>query len=374
MPETQQLQPHIMANGANSSLGPVSERTVLRPHQIRWLRIVLYIIFGNCGQVSATLLTRLYYAKGGTSKWVGTLVQVVGFPILLPYYFISQRKGITPTGTADVETKPSSLLLLFCVYIYLGLLMAGNGYLFSVGLEYLPVSTVALISASQLAFNAFFSYFLNSQKLTPFIINSLVLLTISSILLVANNNYERPPGVSDGKYVIGFICTIFGTATNGLSLASQQLAFRKVLKKQSLKVVMDLVIYESLVASIATSIGFLASGEWKGVKREMEGYALGNTSYVMILVWTAVAWQVAIFCGVALVFELSALFANVIAAVGLPIAPITAMLFFHDKMSVIKGIAMVLAVWGFLSYVYQQYLDDRDLNAETKNGSEISET
>ncbi|XWS19793.1 hypothetical protein CRYUN_Cryun31cG0046900 [Craigia yunnanensis] len=370
--------PDTDANGANSSTGPVSERRDFRSHQsymIRWLRIALYTILVLCGQTAATLLTRLYFEKGGTSKWVGTLIQVVGFPIILPYYLISQRKLLTTpnSSTAAVKTKSPSLLLLACVYVYLGLLAAGNAYLYSVGFEYLPVSTVALISASQLAFNAFFSYFLNSQKLTPFIINSLVLLTTSSVLLVANNSSERPPGVSNGNYVLGFICAIFATATYGLLLASQQLAFRKVLKRQSFKVVMDLIIYQSLVASIATSIGFFASGDWKLLKREMDGYALGKVSYVMTLLWTTVAWQVFIFGGVALVFELSALFSNVISALGLPITPIAAIFVFHDKMSSIKGISMVLAIWGFVSYAYQHYLDDRKLNAETKKANEVSE-
>ncbi|XVE51554.1 hypothetical protein DITRI_Ditri02bG0051200 [Diplodiscus trichospermus] len=344
---------------------------------MRWPRIALYTIFVLCGQTVATLLTRLYFEKGGTSKWVGTLAQVIGFPIILPYY-ISQRKSLTTPNSsaaaaADVKTKSTSLLLLVCVYVYFGLLAAGNAYLYTVGFEYLPVSTVALISASQLAFNAFFSYFLNSQKFTPFIINSLVLLTISSVLLVANNGSERPPGVSNGKYVLGFICTIFATAAYGLSLASQQLAFRKVLKKQSFKIVVELIIYQSLVASIVTSIGFFSSGDWKHLKRERDIYLLGKVSYVMTLVWTAVAWQVFVFGGVALVFELSALFSNVIGALGLPITPIAAMLVFHDKMSGIKGISMVLAIWGFVSYAYQHYLDDRQLNAETKKASEASE-
>ncbi|XWS18597.1 hypothetical protein CRYUN_Cryun32bG0058300 [Craigia yunnanensis] len=274
--------------------------------------------------------------------------------------------------TAAVKTKPSSLLLLVGVYLYLGLLSAGNVYLYSVSFEYLPVSTVALISASQLVFNAFFSYFLNSQKFTPLIINSL-----SSHHFLrspgSNNSTERPPGVSNGKYVLVFICTIFATVAYGLSLASQQLAFRKILKRQSFKVVMDLIIFQSLVASIVTSIGFFASGDWKLLKTEMDGYALGKVSYIMTLVWTAVAWQVFVFGGVALVFELSALFSNVIAALGLPITPIAAIFVFHDKMSGIKGISLVLAIWGFVSYACQHYLDDNELNAETKKGCEVSE-
>ncbi|XVF27380.1 hypothetical protein REPUB_Repub14bG0102600 [Reevesia pubescens] len=341
----------------------------------RWFRIALYTIFVLSGQTAASLLTRLYYDQGGTSKWVGSLIQVAGFPILLPYYFISLRKLTTPDSTTNttIKTEPASVPLLVGVYVYLGLLLAGNAYLYSVGFEYLPVSTIALISSSQLAFNAFFSYFLNSQKFTPFIINSLLLLTISSVLLVANNRTERPPGVSNRKYIIGFICTILATGAYGLSLASQQLAFRKVIKRQSFKVVMDLVICQSLVASIVTLIGFFVSGDWKFLKTEMDGYELGKVSYIMTLIGTAIAWQVSIFAGVGLVFELSALFANVIAALGLPITPIAAIIVFHDKMSVIKGISMVLAIWGVISYVYQQYLDDPELNAGTKTRNEVSE-
>ncbi|KAE8656168.1 hypothetical protein F3Y22_tig00117005pilonHSYRG00027 [Hibiscus syriacus] len=239
----------------------------------------------------------------GRSKWISTAVQVVGFPIILPYYFISQRRA--NSSSAAVKTELSALLLRGFTYVSLGLLAAGNAYLYAVAFEYLPVSTVALISASQLAFNAFFSYFLNSQKFTPLIINSLFLLTISSVLLVANNSSERPAGVSNGKYITGFICAIFGTATFGLNVASQQLTF-------------------------------------------------------------PVSWQAYIFGGVALVFELSALFSNVIGVLGLPFTPIAAMLVFHDKMNAVKVISMVLAIWGFISYVYQQYLDDCVLDAETE--------
>ncbi|KAK9031128.1 hypothetical protein V6N11_032517 [Hibiscus sabdariffa] len=367
----QQLQTHFIgAGGLDLNSEPSSQRTVSQPadkYMMRWLRIALYTISAICGGTVASLLTRLYFEKGGTSKWVATIVQVVGFPLLLPYYFFSQSKSI-----ATPHTK-ASLPLLVLVYVYLGLLIAGNAYLYSIGFEYLPVSTVSLISASQLAFNAFFSFFLNSQKFTPLIINSLVLLTISSLLLVANNVDERPSGVSRGKYILGLICTILGTATYGLSLASQQLVFRKVLKSESLKAVMDLIIYQSLVASVATSIGFFSSGDWKLLKNEMDTYALGNVSYVMTLAWTAIAWQVAIFGGVALVFELSALFANVIGGLGLPITPIAAMVVFHDKMNGVKGISMVLAIWGVISYAYQQYLDDQKSIAETKVESQVSE-
>ncbi|OMO87116.1 putative purine permease 9-like protein [Corchorus olitorius] len=43
-----------------------------------------------------------------------------------------------------------------------------------------------------------------------------------------------------------------------------------------------------------------------------------------------------------------------------------------DKMNYMKGISMGLAIWGVISYVYQQYLDDGKPNAENKNDNEVS--
>ncbi|XWS12402.1 hypothetical protein CRYUN_Cryun37aG0086800 [Craigia yunnanensis] len=337
-----------------------------------WLRIVLYTIFVLCGQSIATILGRLYFEKGGTSKWLATLAQVGGFPILFPFCCILLCKTLNANNIIDAN-PPSFLKLVISVYVPFGLLSAGSCFLYSVGLQYLPVSTVTIITASQLAFNAFFSYFLNSQKFTPFIINSLVLLTVSSVLLVANNNSEKPAGVSKAEYAAGFVCTICGAAVYGLLLASQQLAFRKVLKRPTLKVVIDVILYQSLVASSAIVVGLFASGDWKGLKREMEEYALGKISYVMTLLWTAISWQVFAIGTVGLIFEVSSLYSNAIGTVGLPIVPVVAVFVFHDKMDGIKGMSMVLAIWGFISYAYQHYLDHKKSKIENRIASEISE-
>ena len=47
--------------------------------------------------------------------------------------------------------------------------------------------------------------------------------------------------------------------------------------------------------------------------------------------------------------------------------PILAVIFFGDKMDCIKVVAMVLALWGFLSYAYQHYLDNHESESELKN-------
>ncbi|XP_061364152.1 probable purine permease 10 [Gastrolobium bilobum] len=380
MGEPQEMQLHKMeANGAketnsledNSFPSETNQSKISKKKKYYgWFRIALYASFVLLGQSAAILLGRLYYEKGGKSKWIGTLVQLVGFPILLPIYFISAQKNLTRNNNIHPNQPSASVLAIF--YVSIGLLVALDCYLYSVGLLYLPVSTYSLIGSSQLAFNAFFSYFLNSLKFTPYIINSLVLLTISSTLLVLQPDSSDSTQVSKKKYVIGFICTVAASAGYGLLLSTTQLAFKKLLKRESFKVVMDVIIYQSLVATSATLVGLFASGEWKGLKKEMDEYEMGKASYVLNLTFTAILWQLFSIGCVGLIFEVSSLFSNAIGVLGVPIIPMLAVVFFHDRMHGIKAISMVLAIWGFISYVYQHYLDDIKSKTENRNTSHVA--
>ena len=294
----------------------------------------MYTLFLLSGQSIALLLGRLYYDKGGKSRWLGVIMQLIGFPVLLPYYFIPSLKNLKTESTATtIYSKPPSTLVHVSVYVSLGLLVVANCFLYSTGLKYLPVSTFSLICASQLAFNAFFSFFLNSQKFTPLIVNSLVLLTISSILLV----FETDPSsenskVSKEKYAIGLICTIGASAGHGWVLSLTQVAFKKVFKKETFAAVMDMIIYQSLVATLGAFVGLFASGDWKGLKTQMEEFELGKVSYIMTLVWTAIMWEVSAIGCVGLIFEVSSLFSNAISVLGLPIVPVLAASFSMRKL------------------------------------------
>ncbi|RYR64332.1 hypothetical protein Ahy_A03g010460 isoform B [Arachis hypogaea] len=326
----------------------------------RWFLITLYSVFVLSGQAAATLLGRLYYDKGGNSKWMGSLVQVVGFPILLPYYCITTRK--TPSRNSILPNPSASALAL--VYVSLGLLVALTSYLESLGLAHLPASTFALITSSRLAFNAFFSFFLNSVKFTPYLINSLVLLTLSPTLLAFQPENEISSGNSKHNYVLGFIASVAGSAAYGLLLSLTQLSFLKVLKRNTIRVLMDVIVYESLVATIVTLVGLFASGEGNKLHTEIEEYEMGKVSYLLTLSFSAICWNLFNIGCVGLIFETSSLLSNSIVVLGLPIIPILAVFVFHDIMHGIKAISLVLAVWGFLSYLYQYYLDDKSSNTD----------
>ncbi|KAF3448189.1 hypothetical protein FNV43_RR08902 [Rhamnella rubrinervis] len=337
-----------------------------------WIRITIYTLFLLTGQSAATLLGRLYYDKGGNSKWMATFVQSAGFPILLPLLFFFTSPTKSTTTPSAKQPKLASLALL---YIAFGLLLTADNMMYSYGLLYLPVSTYSLLCGTQLAFNALFSFFLNSQKFTPFILNSLVLLTISASLLAVNADSENTTKISKGKYVIGFLCTVGASATYSLYLSLVQLSFQKVIKRETFTSVLHMQIYPAFVTTCACVVGLFASGEWKSLKKEMNDFTQGKVSYIMTLLWTAIAWQISSVGMLGLIFEVSSLFSNVISTLALPVVPVLAVMFFHDKMNGVKVVALVLAIWGFVSYIYQHYLDDRKSKAAEGKASsnEISE-
>lgn len=244
--------------------------------------------------------------------------------------------------------------------------------MYSYGLLYLPVSTYSLLCATQLAFNALFSYLLNSQKFTPFIVNSLVLLTISASLLAVNSDSENTTSISKGKYAIGFLCTIGASAVYSLYLSLVQLSFQKVIKRETFSAVLEMQIYPSFVATCVCVVGLFVSGDWKILGKEMKEFKEGDASYLLTLIWTAISWQICSVGLLGLIFEVSSLFSNVISTLSLPVVPIFAVIFFDDKINGVKVMALLLAVWGFVSYIYQHYLDDANLKARKANSSVVS--
>lgn len=333
-----------------------------------WLLAGLHIFFLIAGQTAAVLLGRFYYDKGGNSTFMATLLQTAGFPILfIPLLFLPS----SPSSSTPSSSIPPKYICL--IYIALGILLAADNFLYSLGLLYLSASTYSLICATQLAFNAIFAFFINSHKFTPLILNSVVILSFSAALLGVNETSDKPAGVTKSQYAIGFICTLGASAIYSLLLSLMQLTFQKALKKETFSVVLEVQIYTSIVASLAAVVALFVSGQWRSLGGEMHGFHTGKVSYVMTLFWTAVCWQVCSVGVVGLIFMVSSLFSNVISTVALAVAPFASVVAFHDKMNGVKIIAMLQALWGFASYIYQNYLDESRLT-RSRREMEANET
>ncbi|KAK9146883.1 hypothetical protein Sjap_006786 [Stephania japonica] len=343
-------------------------------HWKKWLSVAVNVVFLLLGQGVASLLGKFYYEQGGNSIWMATLVQSAAFPILYIPFLIFGTSREVPTTTTDTISQPS-VTTLCLIYIFLGVLIAGDNVMFSVGQLYLSASTYFLLSATQLGFNAVFSFFINFEKITILILNSVILLTLSATLLAVGEDASKPVGVTKEKYAIGFTCTIGASAGYALVLSLMQLAFEKVIKKETFSVVLDMQIYTSIASTFVCIIGLFASGEWKDLKGEMEGFKTGKVSYVMTLFWIAIAWQMSSVGMVGLVLTVSSLFSNFISMLSLPLAPIAATVIYHEKMNGVKIVSILMATWGFVSHLYQQYLDDvNNKSNETIESDSIFQT
>ncbi|KAG0527206.1 hypothetical protein BDA96_06G213200 [Sorghum bicolor] len=325
-----------------------------------WMTVVVDMLMVLCGTTVATLLGRLYYNSGGNSKWMATLTQSGGSPLLAVPLLM------TPASSADERRPPASKML--AVYAGVGVMIGFDNLMYSYALQYLPVSTFSLVAATQLGFNAITSRLINAQRFTALILNSVVVLTFSAALLgVGSSSDETSSDVPRGKYPVGFVLVLAASAVFALILSLFELSFEKVIRVRTARWVLRMQMYTNLVASVVSVVGLLASGDWRTIPGEMASFKDGRARYVLTLVGTAVSWQAAAVGVVRLIMRVSSLFANVTCTLALPLVPVFAVVLFGDKMTGIKVVAMLMAVWGFLSYMYQHYIDGRRAgNAECR--------
>ncbi|KAL6843951.1 hypothetical protein ACP4OV_026522 [Aristida adscensionis] len=337
----------------DSREGPKSTTGRSKLGSVRWwLLVVVDMLMVLCGGTVAILLGRLYYNSGGNSKWMATLTQSGGSPLLaIPLL-------LTPPHPPEARRPAASKMV--AIYAGIGILIGFDNLMYSYALLYLPVSTFSLVAATQLAFNAVTSRLINAQRFTALIANSVVVLTFSAALLgVGSSSDETSSNLPRGKYPVGFVLTLAASAVFALILSLFEVTFERVIRARTTRWVLAMQMYPNLVSSAVAVAGLLASGEWRTIPAEMAAFKNGRARYVLTLVGTAVAWQAAAVGTVRLIARVSSLFANVTGTLSLPLVPVFAVALFGDKMTGIKAIAMLMAVWGFLSYVYQHYLDGR---------------
>ncbi|KAG8066012.1 hypothetical protein GUJ93_ZPchr0004g39360 [Zizania palustris] len=338
---------------ANATTAAAAAPPPVYTKRLRWWAVVLInIVFILGGQSVATLLGRIYYDQGGGSLWMATVVQSCGAPLAVPLLLYLRRPK-----SSTVARPP--LLKISAIYAGLGILLAGDNLMYSYALLYLPLSTYSLICATQLIFNAVFSFFLNKEKFTALIFNSVVLLTFSAALVgVSKRSGETHSSVPEGKFAVGFVLTLAASAVFALILSLTQLTFDKVIKSSTLRAVLEMQFWSNTAAACVSVAGLFISGEWSTLTPEMDGYKKGKVAYAMTLAWTAISWQLTTMGMMGLVATVSSLFTNVISTVAMPLCPVIAVIFLGDRMDGVMILAMLIGIWGFLSYIYQHYLDD----------------
>ncbi|KAL5206014.1 hypothetical protein ABZP36_034223 [Zizania latifolia] len=302
----------------------------------------------SCGAMltafpASSLLSRLYYNNGGGSKWILSWSAVAGWPLpalfLLPFYLLG-------------KASPTPLSLKLCAwYVLLGFLSAADNLMFAWAYAYLPASTASLVAASSLVFSAIFGYVIVKNRLYLSSLNAIVVITAGVVIIALDSQSDRYPGITGKQYTLGFVWDVLGSALHGLIFALSELVFVKILGKRSFHVVLEQQVMVSFCAFVFTSVGLAVNGDFLAMRREAAGFRHGEVSYVMVMVWSAVTFQLGVLGGTGVLFLASTVLAGVLNAVRVPVTSIAAAIWFHDPMSGFKILSLVITVWGFASYM-----------------------
>ncbi|KAF6154284.1 hypothetical protein GIB67_026740 [Kingdonia uniflora] len=322
----------------------------------------ILLAIGTC---SAPLLLRLYFIHGGKCIWLSSLLQTAAFPVmivpLLVFYFLRGKNR--PEGT---KAKPLLITWrLFVGNIVLGILIGVCNYLYSSGSAKLPVSTSSLLLSTQLAFTAGFSFLMVKQKFTSYSINAVVLLIVAALILGLHSSGERPDGVSNKEYYIGFIMILASAVLYGIFLPGNELLYKKAKQVITYSLVIEMQVVIFIFASAFSIVGMLVNKEFQAIPKEAKKYEIGEGKYYVVLVLTAIACQFYLLGAIGVIFSASSLFSGIMISVLLPVTEIFGVIFYNEDFTSEKGVALALSIWGFISYFYGEFKQSKNRNKQT---------
>ncbi|KAL4559006.1 hypothetical protein LXL04_031136 [Taraxacum kok-saghyz] len=330
-----------------AKVSPAAKKTLLI------LNCILLSI-GNCG---GPLIMRLYFIHGGNRVWLSAFLETAGWPfiavVLTILYF--HRRAAGTNGDSKKTTLIYMRPRLFFAVAVIGIITGFDDYLYAYGVARLPVSTSALIIASQLAFTAFFAYYLVKQKFTAYSVNAVVLLTVGAGVLALHTSSDRPKGETKKEYVMGFVLTVAAALLYGFILPAIELTYNKAKQAITYTLVLEIQMVMCLFATIFCLVGMIVNNDFKVIPREGRDFELGETKYYIIMCFSALIWQCFFLGAIGVIFCASSLLSGIIIAVLLPVTEVLAVVFYKEKFQAEKGVALVLSLWGFASYFYGEY-------------------
>ncbi|CAN1828590.1 Probable purine permease 4 [Linum perenne] len=318
------------------------------------------------GTISSTLVSRYYFIHKGSDRWVSTVVQTAAFPLLLlpiylPYYLF---RSSTRPPFANFTPK------LFLTSVFVGLLLGLNNLLFSWGNSFLPVSTSSLLLSTQLLFNLLFSFLIVDHKVNFHNLNSVVLLSLSSVLLGLGSEKDSATTRTEFEYYVGFGCTIGAGLMFALYLPLMERIYRKV-DCYAMVVEMQAVMEAAATAFAVAGMAASGGGVSEMRKESEEVFDKGKVVYWMTVVGNAATWQLCFMGTAGMVYLTSSVTGGICMTALLGMNVISGVIVYGEAFGGVKAVSTALCIWGFSSYVYGMYsaAEVDKLTAENNNNN-----
>ncbi|KAJ1298453.1 hypothetical protein BS78_01G454900 [Paspalum vaginatum] len=335
------------------------------------------VIFSACLVLigaGGPLLLRVYFVHGGQRLFLSAMLQISGWPLLLPVICASLFRS-RKHGVANLLLPPR----LAAAGAGLGMLYAISCFIYALGSQALPLSSSSLLQATQLAFTAVFAFIFVGLRFTPFSANAVVLLTIGPAVLGVGPGAGKPAGEASKTYWTGFFESIAAAALAGLVLPLVEVAMARYGRRTGpaarvpppYATVMQMQAVMGAAGTVVCLLGMAIKSDFQALPSEAATFGLGKTNYYLVLIWDAVAWQLLNIGIMGLITCASSLLAGIMIAVLLPLSEILAVIFLHEKFDGPKGIALVLSLWGFASYLYGERVQKKKLEAH-KNEQQLA--
>lgn len=258
--------PHfeLLAGGMEEDYGLPTSNQTEQPCLSGHLKLTLILVNSSLMLVGTggPLLLRVYFLHGGRRMWFSSFIQIGGWPVLLiPLWIYHRRHNMTCSSSKSV--------IAACCLV--GLVTGVNCYLLTFGMAYLPITTSALLSSTEVAFVSLFAFFIVKHRFTPFSVNSVVLMTLGTVVLgMGHNSIDRPVGVTKFQYSLGFLMTIVASALYGSILPFVEMIYTKAKQKITYGMVMEMQITISAFASAFCVVGMIVTRDFQVMIDELD--------------------------------------------------------------------------------------------------------
>ncbi|CAN8294538.1 unnamed protein product [Cochlearia groenlandica] len=371
------------------------ENRSLELNQRKWWFSVFFcgfLIFA--GDSLVMLLLNFFYVQDNRSEsnqdrqykgtWTQALIQNVAFPILIPLFFMFPSPKPNPETLAsesDHTNNRHPCLRVLLLYVSLGVLVSVYSKLYALAKLYVGWG---ILVSTQLILTSLFSAFINRLKFTRWIIISIIFTLAADFFGGPAFSGTPDEDETDAYDIKAWLIVIFPTLAFSLSLCLMQLGFEKMLvktkrygKKKVFRMVLEMQICVSFVATLICLVGLLASGEFKELTGDSERFKKGKTYYILSLVGLALSWQVWAVGLLGLVFLVSGVFADVVHMCASPVVALFVVLAFNfvdDDFGWQRRGALFGSVLALASYFYHLHKTKKkeieEVNKREHNNSE----